>query len=391
MSFEFTIHARCEGSFARRGTLRTPHGPVETPAFMPVGTQATVKSLSPDELRELGAQCILSNTYHLHLRPGSGTVARLGGLHRFMGWDRAILTDSGGFQVFSLSHLRRISEDGVQFRSHLDGSDHFFSPERVMEIEEELGADIIMAFDECAPYPAEREYVVQAMERTHRWAKRCARAHARPDQALFGIVQGGVFPELRRESAIFLSGLDLPGYGIGGLSVGEPKATMYSVLEETTPHLLESKPRYLMGVGSPEDLLECVDRGVDMFDCVLPTRIARNGALFTRKGRLNIRNARYAEDPLPVEESCGCYSCRTFSRAYLRHLIKADELFGLRLTTIHNLHFLLDLAAQIRSAIPLGSFPALKADFLAAYKPVDEGARAANRAARAAAFESRRS
>jgi queuine tRNA-ribosyltransferase len=357
---------------------------------MPVGTQATVKTLSPDELRDLGAECILSNSYHLYLRPGSGTIARLGGLHQFMGWDRAILTDSGGFQVFSLAHLRTIGEEGVRFRSHIDGSEHFFSPESVMRIEEDLGADIIMAFDECSPYPSTLEYAEQAMERTHRWAERCLAAHNRNDQALFGIVQGGVFPELRARSAEFLSSMDFPGYGIGGLSVGEPKELMYSVLGETTQHLPAEKPRYLMGVGSPEDLFECVARGVDMFDCVLPTRIARNGALFTHSGRLNIRNARFAEDASPVEEGCDCYTCRHFSRAYIRHLIKSDEILGLRLTTLHNLRFLLALTGEIREAVKTGTFAALFAAFKARYSPVDEDARTANRAARAAAFEVRR-
>lgn len=388
--FEFTLEANCRATAARTGVLLTPHGPVHTPAFMPVGTQATVKTLSPDELRDLGADCILSNSYHLELRPGSEVVARLGGLHRFMGWDRAILTDSGGFQLFSLAHLREINEEGVRFSSHVDGSEHFFSPEEVMRIEENLGADVIMAFDECAPYPGSYEYTVQAMERTHRWAERCLAAHTRKDQALFGIVQGGVFPDLRRKSAEFLRQLGFEGYGIGGLSVGEPKATMYSVLEQTVLHLPASKPRYLMGVGSPEDLVECAARGVDMFDCVLPTRIARNGALFTHHGRINIRNAQYLEDPSPVEDGCQCYSCRNFSRAYLRHLIKSEEVLGLRLTTIHNLHFLLELARQIRTSIADGSFPALLEQFRAHYETVDEEVRAANRAARAAAFEARR-
>ncbi len=353
---------------------------------MPVGTQATVKTLSPDELRELGAECILANSYHLYLRPGSEVIARLGGLHRFMAWDRAILTDSGGFQVFSLAHLRKIDDHGVRFRSHVDGSEHFFSPEGVIRIEEELGADIIMAFDECAPYPSSREYCFEAMDRTHRWAERCLEARSRKDQALFGIVQGGVYPDLRQRSAELLAGLGFQGYGIGGLSVGEPKAVMYSVLEETVRHLPAGRPRYLMGVGSPEDLLECVARGVDMFDCVLPTRIARNGALFTRQGRLNLRNARYLDDGSPVEEGCGCYACRNFSRAYLRHLIKSDEVLGLRLTTLHNVHFLLQLAARIRESIASGAFPSFLERFRASYTPVDEDARAANRAARAAAF-----
>lgn len=389
--FEFTVVDNCNTTEARTGVLMTPHGPVHTPAFMPVGTQATVKTLSPDELRDLGAECILSNTYHLELRPGSEVVARLGGLHSFMGWNRAILTDSGGFQVFSLAHLRRIDEEGVRFRSHIDGSEHFFSPERVMQIEENLGADIIMAFDECAPYPSSYEYTTQAMARTHRWAERCLDAHTRKDQALFGIVQGGVFTDLRQQSAKFLASLGFPGYGIGGLSVGEPKATMYLALEQTVPHLPAGKPRYLMGVGSPEDLLECAARGVDMFDCVLPTRIARNGALFTQNGRINIRNAQYLDDSSPVEEGCQCYTCRNFSRAYLRHLIKSEEVLGLRLTTIHNLHFLLELAKRIRDAIAEGSFHEQLSRFRVHYKTVDEGVRAANRDARAAAFESRRS
>jgi queuine tRNA-ribosyltransferase len=358
---------------------------------MPVGTQATVKTLSPDEVRALGAECILSNSYHLYLRPGSNMIERLGGLHKFMAWDRAILTDSGGFQVFSLAHLRKIEEDGISFRSHIDGAEHFFSPEKVIRIEEELGADIIMAFDECAPYPSSHEYAKQAMERTHRWAERCARVHTRTDQALFGIVQGASYPDLRRSSAEFLRGLDLPGYAIGGLSVGEPKAVMHSVLEETTPYLPEQKPRYLMGVGSPEDLFECVARGVDMFDCVLPTRIARNGALLTQDGRMNIRNARYRDDSLPVVDGCGCYACRNFSRAYIRHLITSDEVLGIRLTTIHNLHFLLELAGRIRDSILRGSFGSFREEFLAGYRIVDEEVRAANRASRAAAFETGRS
>ena len=388
--FDFTVEGRCADTAARAAVLTTPHGPIHTPVFMPVGTQATVKTLSPDELRELGAECILSNSYHLHLRPGSKVVARLGGLHRFMGWDRAVLTDSGGFQLFSLAHLRKIDDDGVRFRSHLDGSEQFFSPERVMQIEEELGADIIMALDECAPYPSERGHVAQAMERTHRWAERCKVAHSRDDQALFGIVQGGVYPDLRQESARFLADLDFKGYGIGGLSVGEPKAVMYSILQQTVQSMPADRPRYLMGVGSPEDLFEAVARGVDMFDCVLPTRIARNGALFTRQGRLNIRNARYLEDDAPIEKGCRCYTCRHFSRAYLRHLVKADEILGLRLTTIHNLHFLLSLVREIREAILAGTFPALLAEFREHYTPVDEEIRAVNRAARAAAFEERR-
>jgi len=384
--FEFSITSRCPDTEARTGILLTPHGPLHTPAFMPVGTQATVKTLSPHELVEMGAECILANTYHLHLRPGSGIIGRLGGLHQFMGWDRAILTDSGGFQVFSLAHLRHIDDEGVRFRSHLDGSEQFFSPERVMGIQEELGADIIMAFDECAPYPCDMDYARKAMERTHQWAERCKEAHSRKDQALFGIVQGAVYPDLRQESAHFMAELGFDGYGIGGLSVGEPKTVMYHVLEETVRALPSDKPRYLMGVGSPEDLFEGIARGIDMFDCVLPTRVARNGALFTRRGRLNIRNARYADDPHPIEEGCTCYTCRHFSRAYLRHLIKADEVLGLRLATIHNLHFLLALVGEIRESIAAGTFSSLRSTFIEQYTPVDEAVRAANRAARAMAF-----
>ena len=375
---------------ARRGRLHTPHGVIETPVFMPVGTQATVKTLSPEEVRDIGAGIILSNTYHLHLRPGEETVRLAGGLHRFMNWPGAVLTDSGGFQVFSLSPLRRISEQGVEFRSHISGEKLFLSPEGAMQIQHSLGADIIMAFDECASYPSTEEYARKAMLRTHRWAERCAAAHTRTDQAIFGIVQGGTYPDLRKESAQYLASLNLPGYGIGGLSVGEPKETMYSVLEETTRHLPASRPRYLMGVGSPEDLFECVARGADMFDCVLPTRIARNGALFTRSGRLNIRNAAFQDDARPIEDGCGCYACSHFSRAYLRHLVKSEEVLGLRLATIHNLHFLLRLAEEIRAAIVDGTFPAVKQAFMAGFTPVDERVRTANRAARAASFQARR-
>jgi queuine tRNA-ribosyltransferase len=348
--------------------MRTPHGDIPTPVFAPVGTQATVKTLTPDELVTLGATLILANTYHLYLRPGADTIARLGDLHGFMGWPGPILTDSGGFQVFSLEGLRRVSEEGVLFRSHIDGSEHFFSPEKAVEIQEKLGADIIMVLDECAD-PMDYDYNKSALERTHRWAERCLRAHTRADQALFGIVQGGVFPDLRGKSAEFLTSLGFPGYAIGGLSVGEPKDKTWEMLDVTVPLLPAHAPRYLMGVGSPEDLFEGVERGVDLFDSVLPTRLARNGAVFTSRGRINLRKAKFADDPAPIEEGCDCYTCRRFSRAYLRHLLKAREILGLRLNTIHNLHFLVELMGRIRAAITEGSFPALKTDFLARYVP----------------------
>ena len=381
MSFTYELIARDAHSAARAGVFHTPHGAIPTPVFAPVGTQATVKSVSPRELHELGASLVLANTYHLYLRPGAELVDRLGGLHGFMQWPGPILTDSGGFQVFSLEHLRKVTDDGVVFRSHLDGSEHLFTPERVIDIEEKLGADIIMCFDECTD-PCDRDYSAAAMERTHRWAARCRAAQRRPDQALFGIVQGGVFPDLRRESARFLTGLDFPGYAVGGLSVGESKQEMHAILDEMTAVLPEGKPRYLMGVGSPEDLFEGVARGIDIFDCVLPTRIARNGALFTHRGRLNIRNAQFAEDRRPVEEGCACYACSTFSRAYIRHLIMADEILGLRLTTLHNLHFLIHLAARIRASILDGTFAQVKDEFLAGYPVIDHEVRVKNKTAR---------
>jgi queuine tRNA-ribosyltransferase len=378
----FEIGKEATDSRARSGRLATAHGEIETPVFMPVGTQATVKTLTPDELWQLGAQINLGNAYHLYLRPGTDVLEQFGGLHQFMRWSGPILTDSGGYQVFSLNHRRKISEDGVTFRSHIDGTEHFFTPEKVIAIQETLGSDIMMAFDECTPHDADHAYNETAMRRTHRWAERCQRAQTRPDQALFGIVQGGGCPDLREESARFLSSLDLPGYGIGGLSVGEPKEVMHHILEVTVPHLPSGKPRYLMGVGSPEDLLECVDRGIDMFDCVLPTRIARNGALFISTGRLNIRNGHLATDSGPIEEGCQCYTCQSYSRAYIHHLFRAGEILGLRLATIHNLHFLLNLMARIRAAIENDSFAQLKRVFLASFQPVDYEVRMRNRAAR---------
>ncbi|WP_102691209.1 tRNA guanosine(34) transglycosylase Tgt [Rummeliibacillus pycnus] len=337
---------------ARLGIVHTPHGSFETPAFMPVGTQATVKTMAPEEVKEMGAGIILSNTYHLWLRPGHEIVREAGGLHKFMNWDRAILTDSGGFQVFSLSDIRRIEEEGVHFRNHLNGDKLFLSPEKSMEIQNALGSDIMMAFDECPPYPATFEYMKNSVERTSRWAERCLKAHARPqDQGLFGIVQGGEFEELRKQSAKDLVSLDFPGYAIGGLSVGEPKDIMNRMLEYTTPLLPSDKPRYLMGVGSPDSLIDGAIRGIDMFDCVLPTRIARNGTCMTSQGRLVVKNAKFARDFGPLDPNCDCYTCKNYSRAYIRHLIKADETFGIRLTSYHNLYFLQDLMRKVRQAI----------------------------------------
>ena len=381
--FAFQIH-RTDGK-ARRSTFLTPHGPVEMPAFAPVGTAANVKTLEPRDLTELGVSILLANTYHLYLRPGHDRIERLGGLHNFMGWDGPILTDSGGYQVFSLAHRRQLDADGVTFRSHIDGSVHRFTPERVIEIEEQLGADIAMVLDECAD-PHDPDYLTQALSRTHAWAERCKAAHSRPDQALFGIVQGGIYPELRAESARILTGLDFPGYAIGGLAVGETKEQMYATLDATCPHLPAHKPRYLMGVGAPEDIVEAVWRGVDLFDCVLPTRIARNGALLTSAGRFNIRNARFAEDTRPIQEACGCYTCRTFSRAYLRHLIISREISGLRLATIHNVHFMQQLMEQIRTAISQNTFASFRTEFLQAYQITDQRVRHEQRRRRAEAL-----
>lgn len=335
---------------------------------MPVGTQATVKAMSPEELKEMNAQIILSNTYHLFLRPGHEIVKEAGGLHSFMNWDRPILTDSGGFQVFSLSDLRNITEEGVHFRNHLSGEKLFIGPETSIKIQNALGSDIMMAFDECPPYPAEREYFKQSLERTTRWAERSLKAHQRPnDQALFGIVQGGMYKDLREQSAKEITSLDFPGYAVGGLSVGEPKDMMYEVLEYTTSLLPENKPRYLMGVGDPESLFEGVIRGIDMFDCVLPTRIARNGTTMTSQGRLVVRNAKYARDFGPIDPVCGCYTCQNYSRAYVRHLLKADEIFGLRLTSYHNLYFLLELMKKIREAIMEDRLLEFKEEFFEQY------------------------
>ncbi|PIC64601.1 tRNA guanosine(34) transglycosylase Tgt [Sporosarcina sp. P13] len=342
----------CKQTGARLGIVHTPHGSFETPAFMPVGTQATVKTMAPEELKAMGAGIILSNTYHLWLRPGHEIIKEAGGLHKFMNWDRPILTDSGGFQVFSLSKFRDIKEEGVHFRNHINGDKLFLSPEKAMEIQNALGPDIMMAFDECPPFPATHEYMKASVERTSRWAERCLEAHQRPnEQGLFGIVQGGEYKDLRQQSAKDLVSLDFPGYAIGGLSVGEPKDIMNRALEFTTPLLPENKPRYLMGVGSPDSLIDGAIRGIDMFDCVLPTRIARNGTLMTSEGRLVVKNAKYERDFGPLDPNCYCYACKNYSRAYIRHLIRAGETFGIRLTSYHNLHFLLNLMEQIRQAI----------------------------------------
>lgn len=365
MAFSFTLIKTDGVSSARLGRFVTRHGEVNTPVFMPVGTQATVKTLSPDDLYDLGAEIILANTYHLFLRPGHDLISEMGGLHGFMSWNRPILTDSGGFQVFSLAELRKITEDGVRFQSHLDGgARHFITPEDAVAIQEALGADIIMAFDECTPYPATRDYAAQSLERTLRWARRCAAAKRNSDQALFGIIQGGMYPDLRHRAAEELVEIGFDGYAIGGLSVGETKSMMYEMIDASVPDMPKNRPRYLMGVGAPQDLLEAVDRGIDMFDCVMPTRNARNGTFFTSFGKVVIRNSRYERDPNPIDPECGCYTCRNFTRAYLRHLFNAGEVLGLRLGTIHNLAFYLGLIRDIRESIELGRFPVFKKEFI---------------------------
>lgn len=358
-----------EGTGARAGVLHTPHGSFPTPIFMPVGTQATVKAVSPDELKDLGAGIILSNTYHLFLRPGMELVREAGGLHKFMHWDRGILTDSGGFQVFSLGELRKITEEGVTFRSHIDGSKQFLSPEISVEVQTALGSDIVMAFDECVPYPADYDYTKQSLDRTLRWAKRCKDAMTRDDQGLFGIVQGGMYKELRIESAETLVEMDFPGYAVGGLSVGEPKELMYEMLELSTEHLPQDKPRYLMGVGTPDCLVEGVARGIDMFDCVFPTRVARNGMAMTWTGRLVMKNKVFTHDHEVLEQGCGCYACRNgYTRAYIRHLVRAGEIFGLRLLTLHNLYFLQAFMRAMREAIVESRFAEFRRDFWARYQ-----------------------
>ena len=375
----FRLHAT-DGE-ARAGTLTTPHGDLPTPAFMPVATQGAIKALDPSDLRAIGARVVLANAYHLYLRPGADAVRRLGGLHGFMGWPGPILTDSGGFQGFSLKHLRKITDDGIVFRSHVDGSIHDFTPETAIQCQQELGADLIMPLDVCAPAEAERGEVETAVVRTARWAVRCREAH--PDdtrQLLFGIVQGGLFEDLRGRSAERLVSLDFPGYAVGGLSVGESKRDMYRTLAATTRMLPPDRPRYLMGVGSPEDLVEGVARGVDMFDCVLPTRIARNGALFVSTGRANVYTSRFRTLDGPVEEGCDCYTCATFSAAYLHHLFKAKELLAYRLATLHNLRFVLRLMEEIRAAVAEGRFEAFRSEFASRFTPPDERTRAEQKA-----------
>ena len=365
--FSYELKHICKQSGARLGVLHTPHGDIQTPIYMPVGTAACVKAMTPREMEEIGTQIMLSNTYHLHLRPGEDLIKEAGGLHKFMNWDKPILTDSGGFQVFSLAGIRKIREEGVDFQSHLDGSRLFIGPEESMDIQQALGADIAMAFDVCSPYPCDYETAKINMERTHRWAERCKKHHTREDQALFGIVQGAFYEDLRIQSAKTLADMDFIGYGIGGLSVGEPKPIMYDMLEAIMPHMPEHKPRYLMGVGSPDCLVEGVYRGVDMFDCVLATRVARNGTCFTDHGRLVIRNATYAHDFGPIEEGCDCYACQNYSRAYIRHLIKAGEITGGRLATIHNLRYLIRLMERIRKAIEEDRYEEFRKEFFEKY------------------------
>lgn len=358
---------QCKQTGARRGIVHTPHGSFETPAFMPVGTQASIKGMAPEEVKSMGAGIMLSNTYHLWMRPGPDIVRDAGGLHKFMNWDRAVLTDSGGFQVFSFSDRRKITEEGVHFRSHIDGSPHLLTPEKSIDIQNKLGADIIMAFDECSPYPADHNYIDKSSSRTARWLERCMKSHAREDQALFGIIQGGMYPDLRRRSAREITAFDLPGYALGGLSVGEPIELMLAMLEETVPLMPADKPRYLMGVGSPDYLIESSIRGIDMFDCVLPTRIGRNGSVMTKKGKLIVRDLKSATNYGPIDDDCDCYVCQNYSRAYIRHLIKAGEMFGLRLTTWHNLHFLLRLMDDVREAISQDRLQDFRDEFFDGY------------------------
>ncbi len=376
---DFRLTQVFSGSAARAGEIQTRHGTVHTPVFLPVGSQGSVKTLTPEEIKAIGIEMVLANTYHLYLRPGIGAVERAGGLHGFMAWDGAILTDSGGYQIFSLAPLCRVGDEGVNFRSHIDGSEHFMTPALAIEFQEALGADIIMVLDECTAYGDSFERVQKAAARTQQWAERCRNVQKRRDQALYAIVQGGIFPELRRRSAEYLGLLDFPGYAIGGLSVGEPKEMTSAMIEEVVAVLPASKPRYLMGVGSPEDIVEGVARGIDIFDSALPTRVARNGALFTWHGRRNIRNAAFSRMYGPIVPDCGCYTCRTFSAAYLHHLFKCEELLAYRLATIHNLYFINSLMDKQRSAIQNGTFNAFRDNFRASYHPTDEQIRFAQK------------
>ena len=380
--FSFSVNHEQGGG--RAGEIQTPHGSVTTPVFMPVATQASVKTLTPQEVTEVGAGMVLSNAYHLALRPGVETVQRLGGLHRFMGWNGPILTDSGGFQAFSMGALRRVDDEGIHFRSHLDGSEHYLTPELATENQQRLGADIIMCLDQCIAFGADRGPVAQAMDRTHRWAEACYLRHSASqtgktsetqDQALFGIIQGGTFDDLRQESARFITSIPFSGYAIGGLAVGESKSQMYDTTAQVAALLPQNKPRYLMGVGSPEDLVECVARGVDMFDCVLPTRLGRNGAVFTRKGRLDVTKREFMEQSGALEPDCDCYTCGHFSAAYLWHLFRAKELLGPRLASIHNLRFFLRLMAEMRQSIIEGRFDQFRQEFAKCYRPTDSAAR----------------
>lgn len=367
MVINYELVAEDKKTGARAGLLHTPHGTFKTPMFMPVGTQATVKTVTPEELEDMGAQIILSNTYHLFLRPGTELIKEAGELHRFMNWPKGILTDSGGFQVFSLGAMRKITEEGVHFRSFLDGSKQFLSPEVSIHAQEDLGSDIAMAFDECIPYPADYEYADHSTARTTRWAERCIKAHTRTDRGMFGIVQGGMYKDLRKRSALEISPMPFDGMAIGGLSVGEPHDLMYDILEHTTQFLPVNKARYLMGVGTPDCLVEGVARGIDMFDCVFPTRVARNGMAMVHSGRMNMKNKKYEKDWAPLEEGCGCYTCQHYSRAYIRHLYKSEELLAFRLVTIHNLFFLLQFMRDMRQAIIDGNFTEFRESFMAGY------------------------
>uniref|UniRef100_A0A831UBS2 Queuine tRNA-ribosyltransferase n=1 Tax=Geobacter metallireducens TaxID=28232 RepID=A0A831UBS2_GEOME len=363
---KFTLNKRDKKTSARRGTLTTPHGTIETPIFMPVGTHAAMKAMTPLQVKETGAQIILSNTYHLHLRPGEELVEKAGGLHKFMSWSGPILTDSGGFQVFSLPN-KRITEEGAYFKHEVTGEEVFLDPARAIAIQESLGADIIMAFDECIPYPCDRRYAAKSTRKTLRWAEQCKKAQTRKDQALFGIVQGSVFEDLRAMCARELVQMDFPGYAIGGVSVGEGLDLLKKVVEYTAPYLPENKPRYLMGVGLPEDILESVERGMDMFDCVIPTRYARSATLFTNRGKIRLTNRKYRRDFYPIEPNCTCYACRNFTRAYIHHLFNANEVLSAILASIHNVHFYLTMMADIRTAIEEGRFADYKREFLASY------------------------
>ncbi len=364
--FKFTLLKTDCDTAARRGTFETPHGEIQTPIFMPVGTAGALKAMTPQQVHETGAQIVLSNTYHLHLQPGEGLVKKHGGLHNFMNWDKPILTDSGGFQVFSLPN-KKITEEGVYFKNELTGKEIFLGPKEAMQIENDLGADIIMAFDECIPYPATHNYSKKSIKKTLRWAEQCLKHHAREDQALFGIVQGSIYEDLRRECALALREMNFPGYAIGGVSVGEGLELLKKVVDYTAPFLPEDKPRYLMGVGLPEDILESVERGMDMFDCVIPTRYARSASLFTRRGRIRLTNKNFRRDMYPVDPSCDCYTCKNFTRAYLHHLFRANEVLSATLSAIHNVRFYLKMMEDVRTAIDAGDFVRFKREFLAEY------------------------